>query len=76
MANERLRTTLTDSEYHERSLADELGLDPKSVQRWITQGITPRRITAHRAAKLLGVPASWIWPDLETERESVSQPRS
>jgi transcriptional regulator with XRE-family HTH domain len=73
MANERLRTTLTDSEYDERSLADELGLDPKSVQRWITRGITPRRITAHRAAKLLGVPASWIWPDLETERESASQ---
>ena len=58
MANERLRTTLTDSEYDVRSLADELGLDPKSVQRWITRGITPRRITAHRAAKLLGVPAS------------------
>ena len=29
----------------------------------------------HRAPRgqLLGVPASWIWPDLETERESASQ---
>jgi transcriptional regulator with XRE-family HTH domain len=72
MPNERLRATLIESEYDERSLAEELGLDPKSVQRWIARGITPRRITAHRAAKLLGVPASWIWPDLETEREPAS----
>jgi len=73
MANERLRATLTDREYDERSLADELGLDPKSVQRWITRGITPRRTAAHRAAKLLGVPASWLWPELETERDAASQ---
>jgi transcriptional regulator with XRE-family HTH domain len=71
--NERLRTTLLESDYDERSLAEELGLDPKSVQRWITRSITPRRNAAHRAAKLLGVPASWLWPDLEANRESASQ---
>jgi phosphatidylserine/phosphatidylglycerophosphate/cardiolipin synthase-like enzyme len=73
MANERLRTTLAESDYDERLLADELGLDPKSVQRWVTRNITPRRTTAHRASKLLGVPAHWLWPDLETDRESASQ---
>jgi len=73
MANERLRTTLLESDYDERSLADDLGLDPKSVQRWITRDITPRRNAAYRAAKLLGVPPSWLWPDLEADRESASQ---
>jgi transcriptional regulator with XRE-family HTH domain len=72
MPNERLRATLLESEYDERSLADELGLDHKSVQRWITRDITPRRSAAHRAAKLLGVSAPWLWPDLETDRESAS----
>ena len=72
MPNERLRATLLESEYDERSLADALQLDPKSVQRWVTRNVTPRRSTAHRAAKLLGVPASWVWPDLEIDRESVS----
>src|SRR5260370_19984073 len=72
MSNERLRVTLLESDYDERSLADELGLDHKSVQRWITRDITPRRTTAHRAAKLLGVSASWLWPELETDRESAS----
>jgi transcriptional regulator with XRE-family HTH domain len=73
MPNERLRSTLLESDYDERALADELGLDPKSVQRWVTRDITPRRTTAHRAAKLLGVPSSWLWPDLEADRESASQ---
>jgi phosphatidylserine/phosphatidylglycerophosphate/cardiolipin synthase-like enzyme len=71
--NERLRATLLESDYDDRSLADELGLDHKSVQRWITRGITPRRTTAHRAAKLLGVSPAWLWPDLETDRGSASQ---
>jgi transcriptional regulator with XRE-family HTH domain len=73
MPNERLRATLLESDYSEHSLADELGLDHKSVQRWVTRDITPRRSTAHRAAKLLGVSASWLWPDLEADRESASQ---
>ena len=72
MPNERLRATLLENDYDQRSLADELGLDHKSVQRWITRDITPRRSTAHRAAKLLGVSPSWLWPDLETDRESAS----
>lgn len=73
MPNERLRSTFAESEYTEDSLAREIGLDPKSVQRWITKDVTPRRTTAARAAKLLGVPASWLWPDLDTDRESASQ---
>jgi transcriptional regulator with XRE-family HTH domain len=72
MPNERLRSTLADSEYNEDSLAREIGLDPKSVQRWITKDVTPRRSAAQRAAKLLGVPASWLWPELEPDRESAS----
>jgi len=73
MANERLRVTLLESEYDERSLAAELGLDHKSVQRWITRDVTPRRNAAHRAAKVLGVSPSWLWPDLETDRKAASQ---
>lgn len=73
MPNERLRATLLDSDYDERSLAAELGLDPKSVQRWITRDITPRRSTAERAAKLLGVSSLWLWPTLAADRQAASQ---
>lgn len=73
MVNERFRVTLLDSDYDERSLAEELGLDPKSVQRWTTREVTPRRNTAHRAAKALGVSASWLWPGLITDRKAASE---
>lgn len=65
MPNERLRSTLRSTGYREGTLAEELGVDPKTVQRWITRDRTPHRLTAMRAAKLLDVPAEWLWPDLE-----------
>jgi hypothetical protein len=65
LANERLRTTLRASGYTEVTFADEVGVDAKTVQRWITRGRCPHRQTAVRAAKLLRVPATWIWPDLD-----------
>lgn len=63
--NDRLNSTLQASGYSAATLADELGVDPKTIQRWITRGRTPHRSTAHRAAKLLDVPASWLWPKLD-----------
>jgi transcriptional regulator with XRE-family HTH domain len=73
MPNERFRATLAESGYDYDTLARELGVDPKTVERWITRSVTPRRVAAQRAARLLGVAPSWLWPDLETNREAVSQ---
>jgi transcriptional regulator with XRE-family HTH domain len=64
---------LINGGYTEQLLAEELGLDPKSVQRWITRGITPRRTAAYRAARLLDVPAAWLWPNLESDGEATSR---
>lgn len=66
MSNDRLRGTLRTSGYSEADLADELGVDPKTVQRWVSRGRTPHPKTATRAAKLLGVPAPWLWPSLQS----------
>jgi transcriptional regulator with XRE-family HTH domain len=63
--NGRLGSTLRSTGFSGGQLADELGVDPKTVQRWVTMGRTPHRSTALRAAKVLGVPAPWLWPDLE-----------
>lgn len=73
MPNERFRATLAESGYDYDTLARELGVDPKTVERWVTRSVTPRRVAAQRAARLLGVAPSWLWPDLETNREAVSQ---
>lgn len=65
MPNDRLRSTLRSNGYTEQKFAEELGVDPKTVQRWITTGRTPHRTTAQRVATLLTVPAGWLWPELE-----------
>lgn len=65
MANTRLRSTLRANGYAEADLADELGVDAKTVQRWVTQDRTPHRSTAYKVAKLLDVPPSWLWPGLD-----------
>ena len=51
---------------------EELGVDPKTVQRWITKGRSPHRLTAIRAAKILDVPAEWLWPDLERADSGIA----
>lgn len=66
MGNERLRSTIRASGYSLPGLAEDLAVDPKTVQRWITKGRTPHRSTATRTAKLLNVPAEWLWPDLDS----------
>jgi transcriptional regulator with XRE-family HTH domain len=74
MLNERLRSALLTSACTEEVLAAELGVDPKTVQRWILTGRTPHRQTAWRVAKRLGVPATWLWPDLDRPRIAAFTP--
>ncbi len=71
MHNDRLKSMFRAARYSVESFADELGVDRKTVQRWITQGRTPHRNTAYRAANLLNVPADWLWPDLEERRQGM-----
>lgn len=64
MANERLRQTMIELNLSEAALGGMIGVDPKTVQRWITQGRLPHRRTAARAADSLKVEAAWLWPQL------------
>lgn len=71
MSNDRLRAALRGARFSEADFAEELGVDPKTVQRWITKGRTPHRATALRAAKLLEVPPAWLWPELDSADASA-----
>jgi transcriptional regulator with XRE-family HTH domain len=66
--NDRLRTTLRSKQFTVEMFASELGVDPKTVQRWLTLDRCPHRSTAYRAATLLDVPATWLWPELDDGR--------
>ncbi|WSK88956.1 XRE family transcriptional regulator [Streptomyces sp. NBC_00073] len=43
-------------------------MDPKSVERWVNLGRTPRRATALRAAETLGEDVHALWPALRQAR--------
>lgn len=50
------------------SLAREVEVDPKSIERWVNLGRTPRRATAMRAAEILGEDVQALWPALRQAR--------
>jgi transcriptional regulator with XRE-family HTH domain len=63
MPNERLRAALLQKGMTPGQLAEAVKVDPKSVERWITQGREPYRKTRWNVATLLGVEESFLWPD-------------
>ncbi|MGW0980306.1 helix-turn-helix domain-containing protein [Streptomyces xiamenensis] len=63
MSNERLRAALLARGLTVRDLAERIGVDPKTVERWITQGIKPYRRHQYATASQLKVDAATLWPD-------------
>lgn len=50
------------------SLAAKVEVDPKSVERWVNLGRTPRLGTAARAAEAIGEDVFALWPKLRQPR--------
>ncbi|MGV9991611.1 XRE family transcriptional regulator [Streptomyces sp. NPDC003374] len=50
------------------TLAQEVEVDPKSVERWVNLGRIPRHATALQAAKALGEDVHALWPALRQAR--------
>jgi transcriptional regulator with XRE-family HTH domain len=63
MRNERLRALLLERGQTPDKLAEAVGVDAKTVERWITKGRTPYRSHRYAVATFLGVDESYIWPD-------------
>lgn len=63
MANERLRAALARNRLTVSSFAGALGVDPKTVERWITKERTPHRRTVLAASSLLREDPAYLWPD-------------
>jgi len=64
MANERLRAVLARDGWTLPDFAEAVGVDPKTVERWITKERTPHRRIAVAAAKRLGEDPVYLWPEL------------
>ncbi|MFG2491509.1 XRE family transcriptional regulator [Streptomyces caniferus] len=70
MPNERLRAAMAAGGWTHATLAARAQVDPKSVERWVNLGRTPRRATALLAAETLGGDVHALWPALRQARSA------
>lgn len=68
MPNERLRAAMASGGWTYAALAAKADVDPKSVERWVNLGRTPRLATAMLAAETLGEDVHALWPSLRQPR--------
>jgi Domain of unknown function (DUF5919) len=61
--NERLRTAMQRTNTTIDDLALCCGVDPKSVERWLSLGRVPHRANRWDAARRLGYDDDYLWPD-------------
>lgn len=65
--NERLRDALLKQGITPSELADQLQVDPKTVERWVTTGRKPHARTRHAIAAKLGETERYLWPGAVSE---------
>jgi transcriptional regulator with XRE-family HTH domain len=70
MPNERLRAALLERGFTPATLGEELGVDHKTVERWIA-GRLPYRKHRYEMASRLGMDEAYLWPDA-LSREQVA----
>ncbi|MET8049445.1 DUF5919 domain-containing protein [Streptosporangium sp. NPDC005286] len=66
--NERLRSALFNAGISVQQLAEAVGVDPKTAERWVNTGRTPHPGIAHRAAIVLREDLAHLWPAIEQGR--------
>lgn len=71
--NETLRRALFRSSLDEPTVAARLGVDPKTVRRWV-EGRLPYPRLRWKLAALLGVDETDLWPELAAARRPAALP--
>ena len=57
-------------------LAEHVGVDPKTVERWIVKGREPYRRHRYTIAAFLGMEEVYLWPDALTRDEVAAASQS
>lgn len=75
MSNERLRAAITGHGQSIASVGEAIGVDRKTVERWISTGRVPHHAHRVAVAQLLGEDDVFLWPETATTQraESASQ---
>jgi transcriptional regulator with XRE-family HTH domain len=74
MSNERLRVALHRAGLTHQRLGEQVGVDAKTVERWITSDRIPHARNRHAAARVLGEEDRWLWPAETTHLRDDLEP--
>jgi hypothetical protein len=72
MGNERLRAQLHQAGLNPSDLANAISVDPKTVERWITNDRLPHRRHRWETARLLGTEETYLWPGVATDARTAA----
>lgn len=75
MRNERLRSALLERNATPAQLAEAVGVDPKSVERWIA-GRLPYRRHRYAVATFLNLDEVYLWPDALSDNQIANASES
>jgi hypothetical protein len=67
--NTVLRDAVIESGLELSQIARTIGIDPKSVQRWITRGVVPHPRHRWKTCEILGRDESELWPEAISVRQ-------
>ena len=70
VANERLRSCITGARLTIPDVAAQVGVDPKTVERWIVLGRVPHRSHRWATASLLGTDEAYLWPEIADDKRT------
>ncbi len=65
--NERLRGSIASAGLRPTDIAESVGVDTKTVERWITKGRLPHRTHRGAVARALDVDEAYVWPQVLDE---------
>ncbi|WP_425831742.1 hypothetical protein [Streptomyces fractus] len=74
--NERLRGAMIAANVTTEALAEHVGIDVKSAERWLSLGRTPHARHAHAAASFLHADPYHLWPAMGQRRRSAVAPQA
>ncbi len=76
MANDRLRSAILATGRDYQSVAESIGVDPKTVERWVLRDRTPHRTHRQATSALLGKDQTYLWPSLLRDPKSHAPSRA
>ncbi|MDM7856658.1 XRE family transcriptional regulator [Cellulomonas alba] len=76
MTNERLRAAIADAGLSLQEFGEKVGVDPKTVERWISTDRIPHRTHRINAGSVLGKTDVYLWPATDSDPRTRSATRA